>query len=107
MWVPGKDWCLRWIADDKSLVHAELGKSTGYPRTETTSRARHSERGLGSDHQSTAAARRSIWSSVATVGSKYNSVKPASSNPFATSRSWETDRWAESAIWLAKSPMKR
>jgi hypothetical protein len=24
-------WCLRWIADDESLMHAELGESTGHP----------------------------------------------------------------------------
>jgi hypothetical protein len=24
-------WCLRWIADDESLMHAEPGESTGHP----------------------------------------------------------------------------
>lgn len=57
--------------------------------------------------QRTASASRSIWSSLATVGSKYNSVKPASSNAFTASVSWETDRSALSAIIGAKSPVNR
>jgi len=66
----GQGRCLSWIADHEPLLRAELGESTGYPRTETTGRACHGDHGLGSGHHSTASARRSTWSSVATVGSK-------------------------------------
>jgi len=41
---------LRGIAYHEALVDAQLGESTGYPRTETTGRARYSEGGLCSDH---------------------------------------------------------